>query len=350
MTELVFAVPGNMAAKTGGYSYDRHIVAELTRLGWSVRILPLSNGFPDPSADDLQAAAAAIASLPDDTLLLIDGLAFGAMPEIAKREATRVRWVAMIHHPLALEMSSDGDRTRYLREAERLALSQARAVITTSEATARQLAADYGVDRGRIAVAPPGTEPTPVATRTGATPVLLSVGSFIPRKGHDVLVTALSQLTHRLWTARFLGEATRDVTWARSIARLIHARGLANRILIEDSPDDETVAAAYLSADIFVLTSRHEGYGMAFAEALAAGLPIVGCCAGAVAELVGSEAGFLVPPNDVAAVSGALDCLLTDRLRGVRMAEAALRAGRGLPRWSDTGAIVEARLRQAMHG
>ena len=151
----VFAVPGDLDTPTGGYAYDRRIAAELRTAGWALQWLRLPDGFPHPSAAALSSAYAQLARQQQGTALLIDGLALGAMPDVSKVLGPRRPLVALVHHPLALETGLDPGRAAQLRASERAALAAARRVVATSRATARVLAADYGVprlaDHGRAA-------------------------------------------------------------------------------------------------------------------------------------------------------------------------------------------------------
>jgi glycosyltransferase involved in cell wall biosynthesis len=106
--------------------------------------------------------------------------------------------------------------------------------------------------------------------------------------------------------------------------------------MVSGRVDDATLGDAYASADIFVLPSRYEGYGIVYAEALAFGLPIIACDVGPVPELVGREAARLVQPDDQATLSTALDLLLGDPTLRTKMSEAASRRASHLPRWQDT--------------
>ncbi|MEY3668357.1 MAG: hypothetical protein RL572_1897, partial [Pseudomonadota bacterium] len=76
---LYFAIPGNLQSLTGGYAWDRRMIAELAALGLPVQVLSLSARFPDPDAAALQDARRQIAALPDGAVLLADGLAWGVL-------------------------------------------------------------------------------------------------------------------------------------------------------------------------------------------------------------------------------------------------------------------------------
>jgi len=340
--DLRFAVPGNLETRTGGYIYDRRLIAELRRLGWSVEPLAWSERFPFPDEADLAAAARSLAALADRSLVLIDGLAYGAMPDVAEAEAARLDLVALVHHPLARETGLTEAQQRALAASERRALQQARAVICTSATTARTLVADYGLAASRVSVAPPGTDPasTTHATRAGLGVRLLSVGTVTPRKGHDLLVEALARLPGPGWSCTIAGSLDRDPAMVADVRRRIAAHKLGDRIVLVGEVAD--MGALYAAADLFVLPSRYEGYGMVFAEALQHGLPVIGTATGAIPEVVPPTAGLLVPPDDPLALAAALERLITDPAERRLLADGAVRAARGLPRWADTARLVAA--------
>ena len=333
-----FAVPGDLDSPTGGYAYARHVLAECAAAGAPLTLLPLPGGFPFPDEAALAETERLIARVPDGAALLFDGLAYGALDALAGREQDRLAIVALVHHPLALETGLDEEAAARLRRSETAALQAARAIVATSRTTASTLVAEFDVPEERLAVAPPGTQPGPMA-KPGHDPLrIVSVGSVIPRKGHDLLVEALGSLADRAWTCRIVGATDIDRAWTSRLRDRVKVLGLENRIAFTGAMRDARAAMA--EADLFVLPSRYEGYGMAFAEALSQGLPVVGCAAGAVPEVVPPEAGILVPPDDVEALTAALVPLLdgTGRLRS--LAEGARRAGAALPTWRDTTAII----------
>lgn len=335
---LVFAYPGDLSLKTGGYGYDRKVIDGLRSLGWQVSLLPLGDGFPAPSTATLHRANAVLSALPDGTLVLIDGLAFGVLDAWVGAHADRLRIVALVHHPLALETGLSTDEQERLRKSERLALEGARHVLVTSPMTARELSQNHAVSSSAITVALPGTEKSSHARTTGEIPRILSVGTLSRRKGHDVLLEALKSVGDLEWHAVIIGSKTLDPSTAAALVRQVEALELTGRVDLLGEVDDPR--DFYTSSDIFALASRYEGYGMVFAEALSFGLPIVACHAGAVPDVVPDDAGMLVPVDDRQAFADALRRLLTDAGERQARAAAARRAGEALPEWSDTAKII----------
>ena len=343
---IALLVPGALDQLTGGYLFDRHVVEGLRAKGRAVEAIELAGEFPD--ADDLarQAAGAALARLPKGAVAVIDGLALFGFADCLEREAKRLKLVAFVHHPLADETgSSERERSRIAALEARL-LRLAHGVLAPSESTARLVAA-YGVPRSRIAVTPPGTtKPTrPVRRRPARGRVeFLCVASVTPRKGHLILVEALATLADRDWHCRCIGSLTRDAAAASAVRYEIGRRGLKGRIALAGEWEPARLGEAYGAADAVVLPSFHEGYGMALAEALAHGVPVISTTAGAIPDTVPPDAGLLVPPGDVAALGEALRRFIDEPPLRARLAAGARRAGARLPDWPQAVAAWAAAL------
>jgi glycosyltransferase involved in cell wall biosynthesis len=313
---VTFAVPGDLSTPTGGYVYDRRIIAELPLIGWSVHVLDLGDGFPQPAAPTRAEARRRLAAVPRAQPIVIDGLAFGVLAEEARALRLAHPLVALVHHPLALESGLTIDDAAAFQAGERAALACARHVIATSPATARLLREDYGVSAGRLSVAPPGTDRFVSAPRKGGDGAvsLLAVGAVVPRKGYDVLLAALATLKDRSWRLTIAGDRTRSPETSRRLDDDVARFGLGDVVTFAGAVAPERLAALYASADLFVLPSRFEGYGMALTEAIAHGVPVVATKTGAISDTVPAGAGVLVPADDVEALAAALRRLLDSAL------------------------------------
>ena len=328
-------LPGTLARLSGGTIYDRQIVDGLRRSRWQVGLLELRGDFPWPDPAALEDAAQQVARLPDGACVVADGLAFGAMPAIAQQHGKRLRWIALVHHPLALETGLRTAQQQTLFASERAALATARGVIVTSARTAAALA-DYGVAPAQLHVVVPGTAPAPLATGSAQADgacALLCVASLTPRKGHRVLLEALAELQDRNWTLHCVGDTRRDAATTEALQARIAALGLTQRVLLHGELDLAGLQAMYRQADLFVLPSYYEGYGMALAEALACGLPVVSSTGGAIADTVPADAGVLVPPGDSDALRAALALLLDEPHRRAELRAGARRARARLHDW-----------------
>jgi glycosyltransferase involved in cell wall biosynthesis len=342
---IAFAVPGSLETPTGGYAYDRRMIAELERLGWDIELIDVGSGFPWPNEATMATARTGLLKIPGGRPIAVDGLAFGALPDVASELARQHPLLALVHHPLALEWGLSADQIDSLHRMERAALACAQGVVVTSPATARIVASDYGVPPGRITVARPGNDPVPRArgSRSGALH-LLSVGAVVPRKGFDVLIAALAALSDLPWKLTIAGDLTRDAKAAARLHSDISRHELTDRIAVLGAISSEQLASLYDTADLFVLSSYFEGYGMAYSEALAYGLPVIGTNAGAIAETIPDNAGMLVDAGDTNALTEALRSAITDPALRLRLADAALAASRHLPTWSQSAQIFSAAL------
>jgi glycosyltransferase involved in cell wall biosynthesis len=344
---VVFAIPGDLSTATGGYGYDRKIMQGLRELGWTVVHIELGDGFPWPSDATLKSGLSRFSGLAYGCPIVIDGLAFGVMPQEVSLLSIKHPLIALVHHPLALETGLSEPQRKHLRESEQQALHFARQVIVTSSATAL-LMSDYGVADRDVTAILPGTEVSKKAVklRTQSSmqhsnnrvkpdePLkLLSVGTLTPRKGFDVLVRALAQVKDLNWTLTIVGDEKRDADCASRIKNDISHFGLHNRIKLSGTLTEDELATYYVESDIFVLASKFEGYGMAYAEAMAYGLPVIGSNAGAIASTVPPEAGLLVPPDNVDELASAIRLMVPDLDIRVRLSEGARRASLRQPTW-----------------
>ncbi len=347
-TACAFVIPGDINLATGGYAYDRQVLARLGTQGIAASHVALPGGYPTPTGGDIAASELALMALPDDTVLLIDGLAYGAMPgEMIKRIKQPI--VALVHHPLCLEAGLTPQRAARLKDLETEALALAKRIVVTSSMTARTLVSDFGVEAGNIAVAEPGTVRVPRAIGSGAPLRLLAVGSVVPRKAYTILAEALRGIDGA-WHLDIVGAARDEAETKRLTAALAAAgadgKPLSTHVTLHGGVDDESLAAFYARADLFVMPSLYEGYGMVLAEAMAYGLAIVCTTGGAAAETVPDTAALKVDPGNALALRTALARAMADAPLRKRLAGASWTAGQKLPSWDDTARIVAGEIKK----
>jgi glycosyltransferase involved in cell wall biosynthesis len=345
---VAFAVPGDLATLTGGYAYDRRMISELENLGWNIDLVKLGDGFPRPSQEQRKTARERLIAVPAGRPIVIDGLAFGVLPEVALQLCPHHPLIALVHHPLALESGLSAAQAADLLASERAALASARRVVVTSATTARLLAADYGVPADRIVVACPGSDSAPAAHGSHDGVVrLLAIGAVVRRKGFDVLISALATLAGLPWHLTIAGDRGRDHEAAAQLDADILRFKLSDRVAVLGAVPRERIAELYAGADLFTLASRFEGYGMVFSEAIAHGLPVIGTTAGAIPETVPAGAGVLVAPDDVPGLAAALRLVIEDPEERRRMAASARAAAQALPSWQDSAKLFASALEAA---
>jgi glycosyltransferase involved in cell wall biosynthesis len=306
VTTVHVVVPDSIddpARPSGGNVYDRHLFRGLAALGWTVH------------------EHATLDGIPEGAVVLVDGL---VASRALVQHARRTRLVVLVHMPI-------GDR----EEGE--VLSAAAAVVATSAWSRQRLLDAHALPADRVHVAEPGVEPAELATGTASGGELLCVAAVIPGKGHDLLLDALAMITDLTWRCLCVGSLERDPAFAQSVAR----RGLAE---FPGPCAGADLDRAYAAADLLVLPSRGEAYGMVVTEALARGLPVIASDVGGVREALGGG-GILVPPEDPAALASTLRDWLTDDDLRERLRAAARDRRAALPRWETTTSVVAEVLR-----
>ncbi|MDN5750130.1 MAG: glycosyltransferase family 4 protein [Pseudonocardia sp.] len=316
MRTVHVVVPGDVddpAVPSGGNAYDRSVCRGLADAGWAVELTPVLGAWPRPGAGARAALAATLAGRPDGALVLLDGLVACGVPDVVVPQAARLALVVLVHLPLGDEAGAAD-----LTVGEGAVLHAAGAVVATSPWTARRLVEVHGLAADRVHVAAPGVDPAPPARGTDGAGGLLCVGSITPTKGQDLLVDALAAVGDLPWTCRLVGPVRRDPAHVARVRAAITAHGLGDRVRVTGPLTGAPLAAAFDAADLLVLPSRAEAYGMVVTEALARGVPVLAAAVGGVPETLGvteilddsatlgDGPGILVPPADVDALAAAL--------------------------------------------
>lgn len=341
MSDAIFAVPGDLRSATGGYAYDRRLMERLPDFGVGVIHLPLPGSFPNPTSNDIAETIRALNDRPKPSILVVDGLAYGAFNQ-TMIDALDGRVIALVHHPLFLETGLPHARKVELRDCETAALARADHIIVTSRATKRILVDHMALPTTKITVAEPGTDPAGRATGTGMPLQILAVGAVLPRKGYDVLVNALAKIIDLDWRMTIAGALDRHPAAVEALQAQIQSHGLTDRIKLAGKVVPATLDRFYESADLFVSASLFEGYGMVLAEAMARGLPIVTATGGAAGDTAGQSVALHVEAGNADELAIALRRALTDKKLRDQLADAAWDVGRTLPTWNETARRVAA--------
>ncbi|MFE1768310.1 glycosyltransferase family 4 protein [Streptomyces angustmyceticus] len=331
-----FVLPGDVddpAVPSGGNTYDRRVCRDLPAAGWQVRPHAAAGGWPRPDAAAQAELGRYLAALPDGAVVLLDGLVACGVPEVLVPEAARLRLAVLVHLPLADETGLDPALAAELDARERRTLHAAGAVVATSAWAARRLVDHHRLDADRVHVARPGADAAPLAPGTDGASGLLCVAAVTPRKGQHLLVDALATVAELPWSCACVGGLDRDPEYVAQLRRGIARSGLDDRVALTGPQAGADLAARYAAADLLVLTSYAETYGMVVTEALARGIPVLATEVDGLPEALGrapdgTVPGLLVPPGRPPAVAGALrDWLEDPRLRdGLKNAARARRA------------------------
>ncbi|MFG2004625.1 glycosyltransferase [Spirillospora sp. NPDC048911] len=339
-------LPGDVddtSAPSGGNVYDRRLCEHLA----TADEILIAGAWPRPDETARAELARALAALPDGSIVLLDGLVACGVPDVVVPQARRLRLVVLVHLPLAEETGLAAETAAGLDVLERETLHAVDAVMTTSFWAARHLVDHHGLAAERVHVVPPGVDPAAPAAGTDGGTRLLCVGSLTPRKGHDLLVEALATVTDLPWSCVWAGPANRAPGYVEELRWSIEHHGLTERIELVGPRTGEPLDAAYAEADLLVLPSRAETYGMVVTEALARGVPVLATAVGGVPEALGRAGdagapGLLVPPDDVPALADALRRWLRDEPLRRRLRNAATERRRTLAGWEETARRVTA--------
>lgn len=324
---------------SGGNLYDRRLCRELAAIGWPVHEHAVPGSWPTPLPADRAALGEVVADIPDGVVVLLDGLVASTAPEVLVPEARRLRLVILVHMPLGEDMQ--GEEVADALTRERSVLSAAVAIVTPSAWTRCRLLDRHALRPDRVHVAEPGVDPADIVPGTASGGELLCVAAVQPHKGHDVLLTALAMIRHLPWRCALVGSLDRDPGFVDRLRGQAREDGISDRLRSTGPLTGVGLNAAYAGADVLVLASRRETYGMVVTEALARGLPVVATAVGGLPEALGRgfqgrPPGLLVPPDDPAALAEALSAWLGSAdLRG-QLRHAAGQRRATLSGWSAT--------------
>ncbi|HET6502471.1 MAG TPA: glycosyltransferase family 4 protein [Amycolatopsis sp.] len=341
---VTFVLPADVAdaaMPSGGNVYDRRVAAGLTAAGRGVCGVLVAGAWPRPAAEETRALADALARSPAGAVVLLDGLVACGVPEVVVPQAHRLRLIVLVHMPLSFAVGLAPAEAAELDARERETLRAARAVVTTSPWTADWLIHHHELTAETVHVAVPGVDRAPLAPGTDGVSRLLCVGSVTPGKGQDLLVDALAGLAEAPWTCECVGSVRRDPGYVARVRELIARRGLSARISLPGPRTGDALELAYAAADLVVVPSRAEMYGMVVTEALSHGIPVLATGVQGVPETLGRAAdgsvpGILVAADDAVALAGGLGRWFSDEGLRRRLRRSARLRRDKLPSWDET--------------
>lgn len=335
--KILFIIPGDINLPTGGYRYDKQIIEAWKNSGFDVTLISIIGSYPFPSDEDQKLALEEISNFPKADIAVVDGLLGGTSPKFMEAVSQKMPTVALIHHPLCLENGLDKQTAQKLKALEHQGLEFTSSLITTSPTTSKTVSGLFGYAINKIHTVLPGVERGNISTGSQTECInLLCVGSIIERKGHKVLLQALSELKALNWKLDCIGSTNFDPKLYDKLKNIIAEEGLSKKVIFHGAVDEAVIQKAYESADVFVLPSLFEGYGMAYAEAIVRGIPVIGTTAGAIPETVPDACGILVEPENVKELAQALEQLITNTKLREQYKKKTLKAEPSFPTWESS--------------
>jgi glycosyltransferase involved in cell wall biosynthesis len=320
MPSVTFVLPSDVddpAAASGGNVYGLRMCEHLP-----ARKVLVPGPWPLGNPTTLNEA---LSALPDGEVVVVDGLVGCAWPKIISRAARRLRIAMLVHLPLGDEAGRDPALAADLNTRERATLRSVGAIVATSPWSARRLIEHHGLDSRSVHVVTPGTDPADLSPGTDGRSAFLCVAALTPHKGQDLLVEALAMISDQQWTCVCVGPLLRDRAFTYRVRGQIKRYGLTGRVTLAGPQAPAELEASYAAADLVVLPSKAETYGMVVAESLMRGIPVLAASVAALPETLGRTAdggvpGILVAQRDPAAFADALrrwlnETTLPDRLR-----------------------------------
>lgn len=293
---VTFLVPGNILHNSGGNVFNDRLTQGLRALGVEVDVVPVEGSWPEANAKErrrlggLLGAWKSSAKSPSGTVTLVDGLiACGAPDEIEYAAAAGQRTWVLMHMPSPSH--PDG---------EKRALRAAAGVICTSSSAAAHITDQYGL-AGRVAL--PGTDAAPLAPGSEP-PHIIAVAALLPNKDQLLIVAALARLKELPWSASLVGTDDADPAYAAKVRSAIASQGLEDRVRMTGELAGKALADEWNRADLSLLVSRAESFGLVVTESLARGIPVIVRAGTGAVDALGLASSLPAPASDEVALPG----------------------------------------------
>ncbi len=342
---------GSLDAVSGGYLYDRMLVAHLRSRGDQVEILSLPwRDYGRHLSDNLSWSwLRQLCQTPMDVLLQ-DELNHPSLVWLNRRLRDQIHapLIGIVHHLRSSEVRQAWQNRLY-RWVERHYLTTLDGFVCNSYTTQAAVERLIGAKQA-VVVAPPGRDQfsptltvdqiTARARQAGPLRVLF-VGNLIPRKELHTLLAGLATLPQASWQLDVVGSLTANPAYVQAIRQQISRLGLAQQVTLLGALDDAELAAWFVRSHLLAVPSSYEGFGIVYVEGMGFGLPAMASTAGAAGELIThGQNGFLVPPGDAAAVARHVSALCQDRQRLLQMSLAAYKGYATHPTWAETAEAI----------
>jgi len=336
---------------SGGYLYDRQLVAHLRRQGDHVEIISLPwRSYARHLLDNFSSKLLQQLQRLSVDVLLQDELNHPSLFQLNRHLRERVPYplISIVHHLRSSE-ARPAWQNRFYHLIEHRYLSGVDGFIFNSQTT-RQAVRDCLEDQKplsqNVVAYPSGDRLEPrisnqaIVARADAPGALqlAFLGNVIPRKGLHTLLGALSRLpepqTNCSWNLKVIGSLEVDPSYAERMRRLVDRYGFGEKVQFLGVLDDHMLTKQLSSSHVLVVPSSYEGFGIVYLEGMGFGLPAIATSAGAAGEIITSgKDGFIIPPEDESALAHRLEELIQDRERLQSMSLAARQRYEAQPTW-----------------
>jgi glycosyltransferase involved in cell wall biosynthesis len=318
---------------TGGFLYNdrisRHLFHLLGKESFAYLLMPLQ---------ELMARISELNS--SENALILDSLLIQHAEDLNRLLARRAAAVILLAHYLpSLDPLLSAKSRQNLTKMERMLFQVTDGACVPSRYLKDEIVR-RGLARETIIVCPPGIDQRLLTHRTretGGNVQILTVANWTRSKGHLFLLEVLADLAHLSWSWHIVGDTEIDPELVKAFQAKVAQTKLKSRIHVHGALPPEETQEFFREADLFILASLTESYGMVFAESLAAGLPSIGNNVGGVPEIIAHEqTGFLCEPKNRSEWRSRLESIISSPDLRERMRAAALKHRKGLASWEMT--------------
>jgi glycosyltransferase involved in cell wall biosynthesis len=318
----------------------------LEKKGYSVNIF--GTDWPWENIADLEKISRYhFEKLTHQSCVIVDSLVVVSMHSTIREFMDRLVFIGLIHLPTSYDIHSGVDGK--LSDEELQAFHDLRMITVTGRFTFNLLC-NAGLDPAVINIVEPGTDFFPRKKQYRPVPFqLLCISNYNAIKAQDILIRALQMLTEREWTLHLHGDTDHDPKYASAVRAMIQQTGLKDRIIMHGIAERDEISGIFLAADLFVLPSLFESYGMVLAESMAHGIPVVTTTAGNIPYTVPAGMGLLVAPGDVNELADAIRSLFDDTEKYSALCSAASQYYRQSRTWEQAVGEFEMIILKAVH-
>jgi glycosyltransferase involved in cell wall biosynthesis len=341
-----FLITGDIQSLTGGYLYNMHMINGLRGKGHLVNVFGTDWQWKD--SDSLEYICRHhLKKLPHGSCVIVDSLILASLHHIVQEFGDRLKFLGLIHLPASYNVLS-GVHGK-LADEELTAINDMRQVIVTGQFTF-DLLCNVGLNPARICLVEPGTDHFPRKKRYKPVPSeLLCIANYSALKAQDVLIRALCRLTAWNWSLHLYGDTNRDKKYTEALRSLIRQLKMEHRIIVHGIVERHEISTVFLNADLFLMPSLFESYGMAITESLAHGIPVVTTSAGNIPYTLPAGMGLLTEPGNEEQLADTIRSIFYDPVKYDALCKAASQYFKQVRSWEQAVSDFETILQKMMN-